>query len=72
MITLCAGDGVRSSALAHAVQLKDGDVEAHEVLQCVFGDGSCTCVTGPTAVKTQSFSYILENQGIRQREAPRH
>ncbi len=49
----------------YAVQLKDGDVKAHEVLQCVFGDWSCACETNPTAVKTQSFSYVLENQGIR-------
>lgn len=71
-VVLSPGEGVRSRALAHAVQLEDGNVQAHEILQRVFGDGSCTREAGPAAVETQSFPNVLIHQAICHRETPGH
>lgn len=47
------GDGVRAGAFTHAVELHDWNVEAHEVLQSVFGDGGSAGEENLAAVQSQ-------------------
>ena len=61
-----------SGALAHAIQLKQGEVEAHEVLQCLLGDGGGTGEAGSAAVEAQGGADFLEDQVVGQHEAPGH
>ena len=61
-----------SRALTHAVQLIQLNVEAHEVLQRVLGDGRSACETAPTAVQPKGTTHSLEDQIISQHEAPGH
>lgn len=56
------GDGVRSGALAHAVQLVQRNVEAEEELQGVFGDGSGARVALFAAVQAQSLAHFFEHE----------
>lgn len=55
-------DGVRASALAHAVQLIQGDVQAEEELQGVFGDWRGPCVALGAAVQPQSLAHLFEHE----------
>lgn len=57
-----AGDGVRSGALAHAVQLVQRDVQAEEELQRVFGDGCCACVALAAAIQAQGLTHLFEHK----------
>lgn len=57
-----AGDGVRSAALAHAVQLVQRNIKAEEELQGVFGDGSGACVALAAAVQAQGLTHLLEHK----------
>lgn len=56
------GHGVRAGALAHAVQLVQGDIQAEEELQGVFGDGSGAGVALVAAVQAQSLTHLFENK----------
>lgn len=53
---------MRASALTHAVQLIQGDVQAEEELQGVFGDGRGPCVALGTAVQPQSLAHLFEHK----------
>lgn len=55
-------DGVRASALAHAVQLVQGDVQTEEELQGVFGDGRGPSVALGAAVEPQSLAHLFEHK----------
>jgi len=59
---LGGGDGVRPAALAHAVQLVHGDVQAEEELQGVFGDGGGARVAPAAAVQAQGLAHLFEHQ----------
>lgn len=52
---------MRSSALAHAVQLVHRNIQAEEELQGVFGDGSGACVALSAAVQPQGLAHLLEH-----------
>lgn len=52
---------MRARALAHAVQLVQGDVQAEEELQGVFGDGRGTRVALGAAVQSQSLAHLFEH-----------
>lgn len=56
------GNGVRSGALAHAVQLVQRNIQAEEELQGVFGDGSGACVALGAAVQAQSFTHLFKHK----------
>lgn len=55
-------DGVRASALAHAVQLVQRDVQTEEELQGVFGDGCGPCVALGAAIQSQSLAHLFEHK----------
>ncbi len=59
-------DGVRSRALAHAVELKQRNVQTEEKLQRVFGYGSCSGVAPRTAIQPQRLPNLPEHQTLRQ------
>lgn len=63
---------MRAGAFTHAVDLHDRNVEAHEVLQSVFGDGGSAGEEILAAVQSQHSMHLLIYQAIGQREAPRH
>lgn len=63
---------MRAGAFAHAVDLQDGDVEAHEVVQCVLGDGRSTGETDFAAVQTERGADLLKHQTVGYGVAPRH
>lgn len=69
---LVAGDCVRARALAHAVELQDGNVEAHEEVKRVFGDGRSTGETDFAAVQAKRGAHLLKNQIVGYGIAPRH
>lgn len=69
---LLPGDGVWASALTHAIGLKEGDVQAHEILKGLLGNWSCPCKTGLAAVEAQGQTHLSENQLVGNRETPRH
>lgn len=71
-VLLIAGDGVRARALTHAVDLQDGDVEAHEVVKRVFGDGCSACEADFAAVQTKCGPHLLKHQSVGYGVAPRH
>lgn len=56
------GDGVRSGALAHAVQLVQRDIQAEEELQGIFGDGCSPCVALVAAVQAQGLTHFFEHK----------
>lgn len=66
------GDGVRARAFTHAIQLFQRDVQAHEVIQSVFGNRCSSSAAYSAAVQAQSSTHLLEDQIISQHEAPRH
>lgn len=59
------GDGVRSRALAHAIELKQRNVQTEEKLQGVFGYGSCSRVAPRTAIQSQRLPNLPEHQTLR-------
>ena len=69
---ILTGHGVWASALTHSVDLKKRNVQAHEVLKRVLGDGSCAGIAGLATVKAQGKAHLCENQFVGKREAPRH
>ena len=69
---LINGDGVRSRAFTHPIQLPQRDVQAHEVIQSVFGDGGRSGAAQFAAVQAQDSAHLLEHQIVRQHEAPGH
>lgn len=52
---------MRSSALAHAVQLVHRDIQAEEELQGVFSDGRGACVALSAAVQPQGLAHLFEH-----------
>lgn len=56
------GDGVGSGALAHAVELVEGNIQAEEELQRVFGDRGGACVAFVAAVQAQGLAYFLKHK----------
>lgn len=72
MVAAVNGDRVRTGALAHAVQLHQWHVQAHEVLQSLLGDGGGACEADLTAVQTQSSTHLLEGQIVGEHETPWH
>lgn len=63
---------MRPGALAHAVDLVQGDVETHEVLYGVPADGGRPRIARLTAVKTQGKAHLPEDQAVRQAKPPGH
>lgn len=53
---------MRPSALAHAVELIQGDVQTEEELQGVFGDGRGPRVALSAAVQPQSLAHLFEHK----------
>lgn len=63
---------MRAGAFAHAVDLQDGHVEAHEVVERVFGDGRRAGEADFAAVQTERSAHLLEHQTVGHGVAPRH
>lgn len=61
-----------ASALTHAIGLEEGNVQAHEILKGLLGNGSSPCKTGLAAVEAQGQTHLFENQGAGKSETPRH
>lgn len=72
MVVAVKRDGVWACAFTHAVQLQQWDVQAHEVLQSVFGDRGSTSEETLAAVEAQRSTHLLEDQIVCQHEAPGH
>lgn len=51
-----------ASALAHAVQLVQRNIQAEKELEGVLGDRSSACVAPVAAVQAQSFAHLFEHK----------
>ena len=51
-------------AFTHAVDLGDGDVEGHEVLDCVAADRSCSTVEAVASIQTHHLLDLLKHQRV--------
>lgn len=56
-----ARDGVGSSALTHAVQFEQRDIQAEEELEGIFGGGGSSSVAFGTAVQAKSFAHLFKH-----------
>lgn len=63
---------MRAGAFTHAVDLQDGHVEAHEVVQGVFGDGRRAGEADLAAVQAERSTHLLKHQTVGHGVAPRH
>lgn len=71
-VVVRAGYCVWACTLTHAIQLKDRDVQTHEVFQCVLSDWCCPGKAVLATIQPKSSTYFLKDYAISQREAPGH
>jgi hypothetical protein len=69
---LLVGQSLRTTALTHAVQFVDWNVETHKVMQRLLGDRRSTAGHGFTSIQSNGFLDVREHNGVGDTVAPRN